>query len=557
MRENLTSLQAESTDVDEVSSNWQWPDNQSDFHLLSAERIQLLASWAHLEENDNWHSCLGWTLELGDYHEQAESHFRQSLEINPDLWPAMEGIAYCRAAAEEISVAIEWQRKAIDAMPPNLTYLKSFLMHRIADWAGDIDDVETCIEGTKMALEMSKMNTAAAGGLIRVFDGLQDYEALIDELQKLTKVRHGGISQLERLFLLNHWNTNIRIGKACRDQSRPDFILEAMDVARQEGLEQLPAPSQTLQAMWMARVKYYFYGLENDALPLLEDFVSGLPHLSPELQEDCGRFATLGVTILAQLYFDEMVRSFKKNPNERPAAATKLKKMAVSVSTSSDDTYEGFDFFLKDYPALLWGRWLRDYARAPESTWRKCYRARLLEEMNALDDDDPTNDSRALLHLTSTLCHANDRRNAAGLLAILFTVYEKPAQAENQSELASGVDRLTEQTEGLSLDIDGENKLHFWCEGCGEEPDTVDELYACEICSDTMWCGECLTLLRDVDKSREFLLPRHQCNPDHDFYRAWPIPEEARFVAAQSFEKGVTVRKEWLENLRKEWMVIS
>jgi hypothetical protein len=44
------------------------------------------------------------------------------------------------------------------------------------------------------------------------------------------------------------------------------------------------------------------------------------------------------------------------------------------------------------------------------------------------------------------------------------------------------------------------------------------------------------------------------CNPDHEWYQAWPIPEGAWDVAVEDVEGKLVVRREWLEGLRGAWL---
>lgn len=84
-----------------------------------------------------------------------------------------------------------------------------------------------------------------------------------------------------------------------------------------------------------------------------------------------------------------------------------------------------FSFYTPGYPSLLYGRWLRDYEQAPPAVWRKCFRARILEQMNGLSDDDPTNDTAACQKLAISLFQAGDRKNAGLILVVIFQTLEK------------------------------------------------------------------------------------------------------------------------------------
>jgi hypothetical protein len=125
---------------------------------------------------------------------------------------------------------------------------------------------------------------------------------------------------------------------------------------------------------------------------------------------------------LTILYFDAAVAASKAGL-DAAFYTTKLKALSVVTETSADDE-DAFHFYGAGHASMLWGRWLRDYQHAEKATWRKCFRARALEEMDMLDDDDASNDTRGLHALAVTLLEADDRVNAGAIFAILFRPLE-------------------------------------------------------------------------------------------------------------------------------------
>lgn len=103
----------------------------------------------------------------------------------------------------------------------------------------------------------------------------------------------------------------------------------------------------------------------------------------------------------------------------------KLKQLASTTSVEHEENGDGFALYTDGYPSLLYGRWLRDYEKSPPAVWRKCFRARILEQMNGLSDDDPTNDTAACSELAVSLFQAGDRKNAGLILAVLFRTLKK------------------------------------------------------------------------------------------------------------------------------------
>lgn len=114
----------------------------------------------------------------------------------------------------------------------------------------------------------------------------------------------------------------------------------------------------------------------------------------------------------------------------------KLKQLASTTSIDPDGDGDIFSLYTPGYPSLLYGRWLRDYEKAAPVVWRKCFRARILEQMNGLSDDDPANDTAACQQLAVSLFQAGDRKNAGLILAVLFGTLEKYMAEKSQEKNA-------------------------------------------------------------------------------------------------------------------------
>lgn len=102
---------------------------------------------------------------------------------------------------------------------------------------------------------------------------------------------------------------------------------------------------------------------------------------------------------------------------------------------------------MPSYPALLWGRWLRDYAGADDIAWKRCFRSRLLEQLNGLDDEDPTNDTAACANLAISLFQAGDKQNAASIIATLFMTLEDNLKDKEDKEVENPDEPTDEPSE--------------------------------------------------------------------------------------------------------------
>lgn len=514
------------------------------FETVTPERLEYTAGYAGLERDVHWHTLLGWSLMMGLHYDAAVSHYKSAIALYPRAWVALEGLARCAGEQGQHAEAIAWQEQAIEVLPDRLHWILGYLCPRITDWATQIGDTDKAYRHAREGFRADPTCILAATTLLHELRKHENAAGTMDVLKILasTEIRGLTYTALVRLFVRGEdilWP----IGWACAKMDRPAFVVDALD----EAMAIVDSGDREWIKVWLpytsAKFKCVFYGMEEQAVTLLEIFLKRLAEKNEGLQRKYTVERMEARNMLARFYFDAAVEAWEKDPTTRPTSADNLKQLAVPVSTGFGDDYEGFDVFRADYPAMLWGRWLRDHRGADETVWRKCFRARLLEEMNTVDDDDPTNDTAGISSLAVSLFHAGDRRNAAAIMAILFRSVDPSKGGSEGSK--------DEEGDALKLNIEIATASYRCC-NCKKGIDRAAEMFVCEICPNGIdWCGDCLMLLRGF-QSQETLTHR-LCHPRHDVYQAWPIPEDAMHIAAGSFENGVTVRKEWLENLRRDW----
>lgn len=405
---------------------------------LSRERLETLADWAGLEHDTHWYTCVGWALMEGEFYDAAISYYNEALAHDSGAWVAMEGLARSYGDQEQYHLAISWQKKAIAAIPECLASIISYLYPRIADWAGYIGERRMALEAAEEGFRAGPFVALAQERYLRELC-IQDRTDTIIEIVGFlndTISENDGYSFLSRFFIAG-CNAYHAIGKAFREKDQPTWILDVMNESLERVDQDDPYEIKPFLLLSMAEFQYHWYDdREDEVIKLAERFLDYLTQ-SEQLQQTYANPWKRTRNMLAQLYFDRATTLYDA-AHEISAQATiyadKLKAFAVSVHTSVAEDYDGFDFFREDYPSLLWGRWLRDYRHAEEKAWRRCFKARLLEEMNSLDDDDPANDMDGMQSLAVSLFHAKDRRNAAAILAILFKPLEGAKAKESEKE---------------------------------------------------------------------------------------------------------------------------
>jgi tetratricopeptide (TPR) repeat protein len=640
----------------------------------------------------------------GEHLDSAVTHFQEAIQLDEQSWTAYEGLARCAGGRENWNDAISWQKKAVEAAKDASPSVRGQLWPRLAEWYNEVDDKINAQAAAQNGFDADPFSLTAQDQLFTALHEKGDTKGLIEKLRYLDSEMFGNYSQLVRFFVKGY-TAYTAIGGASRKEGKPQFVIDAMQRAVEIAEEEEQYDTSLDLDLTIGNFKWVFNG---DYVGALDNYKSYLAKLDKE-NEDCKNDRAdekrQAMNSLAQFYFDTAAEAFDKDTAKSTANANELKKLAVVVTTGFHN-FEGFDLYRQDYPATLWGRWLKDYRKVNESVWKKCFRTRILEELKSLDDADSTNDTDGLCSLALSLLHAGDRKNAGAILAILFKKFEEPEpepvpesevkDTETKTQDANKDDKdgnqngdgqglggvqpdakMDENTETLehinethpdlksgesvpaednskvvlpatstiekelqklnieenanaaenttnsemkpkevveSTQADDQTKQHsaikevesaqavgqpeqdskkdvestqakqvtvpakdtaaesipptdpaaaahelrldvksteWWCDDCRRKPREVKEMYFCEFCDNVNWCGDCLPLLHDPAKRDT--LNFDFCHPAHQFYRAWPIPEEARYVAAETFEGGVTMRRGWLENLRKEW----
>ena len=272
---------------------------------------------------------------------------------------------------------------------------------------------------------------------------------------------------------------------------------------------------------------------------------------------------------------------------------TKLEGLA-----DTSNVKDGKDVSTSKDSSLMLGLWYRLHGREQEA--KLCFRTQILDCIDTLTDDDPSNDMSGYCNLAPILLMAGDRDNAGAAFAVttmpldrlkenrraarnasdenkaskvktrtvpLYSItggalaepqLETPGNKDNEENPHSLNDNADVPDDKIDMDsaemntqIKPEDDMPaFWwrCDGqCNRRVEDWEELHFCEICRDTCFCDECIKQV----KSRT--LPFRKWEADHTFYQAYPPRENLRDVAAVRGEGNILPRAEWVEALRTEW----
>ncbi|KAH6880828.1 hypothetical protein B0T10DRAFT_565559 [Thelonectria olida] len=341
------------------------------FYPLSATEIEGLAKWAGPEKTTHWYTGVGWILYEACEYERAV----ELLSKDSTAWVAMEAMSKCFGDYKDFENAVFWMEKALDTI---------------------------CSPFKDTGID--------------VFHCDDKY----------------GISHLVKFFLEHEFLPDI--GLACRAKGQPECILEALPQALR-AIEKAEDISKLIgKLLIFGDFCYNYYDRDDEALSWWEEALSRIGQADPAIQRAYVDEKVIYTNKTAQLYFDMAVYNLQAQirPTDSVAKLKQLASVTAFIPGSSEDV---FAFYTPGYPSLLYGRWLREYEHAEPAVWRKCFRARILEQMNGLDDGDPTNDTAACQKLAMSLFQAADRKRVGAIIAVLYkTLKEYMAEKQRQRE---------------------------------------------------------------------------------------------------------------------------
>ena len=418
----------------------------------------------------------------GGYDAPAITHFKRALTMDSNAWLPKEGLARVYGGQGLYSSAINLMQDACNCIPSNFEHLGGYLLPWIAIWkreTGDFLGAYNAARDGNLADPSSLLAQYIFLGALYQEGHSEDIVAMLRYLAGCWSIEKS-MSWLTRLLMQNPYYPVFHyLGDASRRMEKPAFILEEFDKLLDVVTKGRDEYSKVSLHGQVAFFKYEYDDQVESPMKLLEQtlkFDSTSNALS--IYQKHGEKKSFE-HMLAQLYFDSAVKA-KRNQTNPSSFARKLKKMATITNSNSmtENIDDAFEFWGAGYASMLWGQWRRDHQSVDALTWRKCFRARVLEELNLLDDNDPTNDMQGLHTLAITLLHADDCENAAAILAVLFKPVEDQRSAANVA--INGADPIPNdtKTQSINLEPEGRASQHLKKEKSTCNDDQVGEEHA-------------------------------------------------------------------------------
>lgn len=557
--------------------------------------FEALAEIQGLPKTEHWYTGLARTLmtsaDDGDRSiRRALSLYQKALELSANGWPALEGSSICYGLLQRYDLAVYSMKEAIANIPRNADYagIAFRLRAKLGAWLLELDDDQETLETTQqassesLAIEYSPETWAEHHILISVKHYLQamyergDYHGILDVLHELDlrRIKHPWCPTLWVLTLWVNYQSKQRdldifamlastTIALCHDEVVPlvrhsiaiflntTFLIvdrAAMIALVADGIE------------WL----HVYAGQVDDQMNLyhsIQDMV--------QVQHACQRKGDerldrdRAADILGLEYF---------NQAKDPSADVDRSDTAVAMLRKLAYCDHGDGSHIRDsYPALLFGRWLRECGAASEEDWKVYIRPSMIEQLSPLTHGD------LYAPLGRSLLLAGDVLNAQIALGIAMMPLEEHNRRTAAQLHGSVIDggtgsptsggageeedapRLMRESASTCNEIDDISSVSsdfayrslessWHCHGCWRDDsgDVYEELYVCEICKDTTFCGKCLVALKDD------YLHLTGCDKSHGHVQVFPIVEEARVICDALLEQNSSLADAWIEELRKE-----
>lgn len=385
------------------------------------------------------------------YTEQAIEYFNKALELKPGGWMAMEGLARCYGDnLYEYETAIDWMKTAINNLPhtEDLEGIDFYLETRISDWKLQLGQDEEAVESARAAYEGSqgfRYGTGSASDVsvlrtikhyIMALYRTEDYSTITKLLYELDSIATWEENRsLWIVFLREQYDSYYRInifdkvGTIVR-ATKDDALAEFMEASIKEAVELNTDTISEAQPVWLATQaaewQYHYAREPEESIDLYENIVTLIDQSNEVVQHSHAAYRTSAAGQLSSMYFNAAKSAYNEG-TDYSTPVSKMENLAKHKQGSKR-------YYRASYPALVLGRWLREYAKADEETWKAAIKPSVKQALYLLSDDDPWNDQEAYCQLGQALLLADDILNASIALGITTKPIEDAKRTNTATE---------------------------------------------------------------------------------------------------------------------------
>lgn len=510
-----------------------------------------------------------------EYTNRAIEYFRKALDLSPQAWVAMEGLAVCYGTnLGDYSTAVQIMNDALRNLPSELG-VEFHLRAKMGNWLRQLDDLEEYLRVTRLNFEESRnfpyWSSNPVGqhhtmltikNYIEALYRSRDFDGLLDAIHELDSRPTGEDNITVWLAFLqaqldDDYDIDLfdKLGALSR---APNYthVVEFLDQSVQRAADLRTETIAVTTNQWMAKMGAEWlstYSTQEHARGFCELVIQLINQSDSGAQQEASWLYKRIANMLGALYFKDAFTT-KQAGCDTVSIVDSMRGLALHQQGSQQ-------YYRATYPAMLLGLWLHEYGGASESEWMAAITPSVLRALYLLSDDDPWNDQDAYGELGAALLYANDVDNAQIALGITMKPIEDAqnkvdrnedneqddtAKDEVPNESMASQNTTTDVMEAINEKYAG-FILRWSCDGtCDKEQNEYRQLHFCRFCWDVCFCEDCLPLVKNEEISTV-------CSKDHEHVQIFPMSSDAKRIADALVEKRYEEQVEWLEELKQRW----
>jgi tetratricopeptide (TPR) repeat protein len=157
---------------------------------------------------------LGYVAEKQGKREKALAEYRRAYELDSTYLPALEGLGNLLVAGEQWEEALRIFTAILIHHRDGLTDLEVVETHwQIGEVASKLGQVERAVNAFKKALEIDANHEPSRRSLVRLLEGMGDWEGAVEQRQRLAPLLEGTAG----------FEMYMAIGEACRDRLKDAY----------------------------------------------------------------------------------------------------------------------------------------------------------------------------------------------------------------------------------------------------------------------------------------------------------------------------------------------
>ena len=551
----------------------------------SAQVIEDTAEWAGFAKTALWHRRVAHALRELSYLDEAESHFKIALELDPTLWRVRTGLGQVHACRKDYTQALQLYQEEVQVLkenskqePQNFKDVLAAGLKTIGDYQSKLDESVEAYRAYREAWDANPTLYDALAECFNHWDGEHHSQNIMDLVREMVSK---GTSDHRSLYLVNYLvarkNDNEDIfffasRQAARELGELPYLIQIIQDAIRACRDERRAISAVIFELFLADI----YSIERvnpeRAIRIWERIVSTDSSSKTEsLMRDARHNAS---AMLAQFHLSRARAT--KGTLECNQHVQSLERLSKLKGRSGE-------LIRLSWPSILLGLWYRLNGESEKAF--ACLQVHIKHGLEYLSDDDPSNDLAGYVTLVGVLTYTGDDRRALGLWRkIILCMWQRTHgrsgidlndddkqssrtndgsanEPNDKSEstvpksdkaLKTTDDRHAVDPKKSENEYDDDFLFGLHCDGVCSHTKTFrasDNYWFCRFCYDAGFCDDCLELIKE-DK-----LPFNICGPDHEWLRiplkVRHVPDDKMFVSGEGHE--VIDIEEWKRDLRKAW----